>query len=640
MKSNKSPGVDGLPTTIFKLANDPLMNLLVSLYNQVLKSGQYPSEWCMGLIKPIHKRGEKNDPNNYRGITLLNVMGKIFSAVIKERLHYWAELNGLLNESQFGFRPGHKTADPIFILHTAIQAGFTRKSHTFACFVDFQKAFDSVEHRLLWQKLADSGISNKLLHLLQSMYGNASSALLLNGHISPVFPCKRGVRQGCNLSPLLFCLYVADLEQTLRNEQSGAVTLVHTRLPLLMFADDLVLLADSNTGLQRSLDILAEYCQKWHIKVNQEKTKVVVFSRSRYPQNYSFSIDESILGITNEYKYLGLLLQRNGTYKKAATTLAGQANKALFSLMSKASHLHYPKPALLGHLFDSLVRPILEYASEIWGGNLVKEIEQVHRRFCKFALGLPQSATNLAIYGELGRFPLEIRRNAIIIKFWLRLATNWDISPLLKEAYLLLSSLPSAKSWLSQIKNLLDRTGFGNAWMNPSSVDPTGFISDFSQRCEDQYRQSWESELNASSGKLRTYRLFKKEFSCEAYLNLPPYLRVPITKLRTSAHPLRIETGRYALPTPLPVEQRTCWFCTNQVEDEPHFLIACKLYDNSNARGVLFDRCSILNPAFSTMTDTDKMIFIFQSNDSNVFKHLGYYISYALNIRHKALQSI
>ena len=84
MKSNKSPGVDGLPTTIFKSASDPLMNLLVSLYNQVLKTGQYPSEWCMGLIKPIHKRGEKKDPNNYRGITLLNVMGKIFSAVIKE----------------------------------------------------------------------------------------------------------------------------------------------------------------------------------------------------------------------------------------------------------------------------------------------------------------------------------------------------------------------------------------------------------------------------------------------------------------------------------------------------------------------------------------------------------------------------
>ena len=160
----------------------------------MLKTGQYPSEWCIGLIKPIHKRGVKSDPNNYRGITLLNVMGKIFSAVIRETLRYLAESNGLLNESQFGFRPGHKNADPIFILHIAIQAGFTRKFniHVFACFVDFQKAFDSVEYRLLWQKLADSGMSNKLLHLLQSMYGNASSALLLNGHISPVFLQARG----------------------------------------------------------------------------------------------------------------------------------------------------------------------------------------------------------------------------------------------------------------------------------------------------------------------------------------------------------------------------------------------------------------------------------------------------------------
>ena len=210
-----------------------------------------------------------------------------------------------LKQIQFGFRPGHKIADPIFILHIAIQAVFTRKFNIFFCFVDYQKAFDSVEHRLLWQKLADSGMSNKLLHLLQSMYGNASSALLLDGHISPVFPCKRGVRQGCNLNNLLFCLYVADLEQTLRNEQSGAVTLVHTRLPLLMFADDLVLLADNHIGLQRSLEIRAEYCYKWHIQVNLVKTKVVVFSRDRCPQNYSFSINESIFEITNEYKYLG-----------------------------------------------------------------------------------------------------------------------------------------------------------------------------------------------------------------------------------------------------------------------------------------------------------------------------------------------
>ena len=91
-----------------------------------------------------------------------------------------------------------------------------------------------------------------------------------------------------------------------------------------------------------------------------------------------------------------------------------------------------------------------------------------------------------------------------------------------KRSSTLLSSFSQVMdSWLSQIKNLLDHTGFGNVWLNPSSVDPTGFILHFSLRCEDQYRQSWESELNDSSGKLRTYHLFKKEFTCKAYLKLP-----------------------------------------------------------------------------------------------------------------------
>ena len=139
--------------------------------------------------------------------------------------------------------------------------------------------------------LSDSGISNELLHLLQSMYGNASSALLLNGRISPVFPCKRGVRQGRNLSPLLFCLYVADLEQTLRNEQSDVVTLVHTRLTLLMFADDLVLLADSHTGLQRCH--VAPTLSRSRAMATKRKTRHY-YSTRNFPSTVSFGMQASV----------------------------------------------------------------------------------------------------------------------------------------------------------------------------------------------------------------------------------------------------------------------------------------------------------------------------------------------------------
>ena len=101
--------------------------------------------------------------------------------------------------------------------------------------------------------------------------------------------------------------------------------------------------------------------------------------------------------------------------------------KSLFCLLKKASKLQYPNPLLLSHLFDALVRPVLEYGSETWGYIKAEEIEKVHRKFIKFALGLPSSAANLAVYGEIGRTPLDVRRNVLMVKYWLRLATDFSL---------------------------------------------------------------------------------------------------------------------------------------------------------------------------------------------------------------------
>ena len=125
------------------------------------------------MIKPIHKKGDRKSPNNYRGITLLPIMSKIFTAIIRDRLWYWADLNGKLNESQFGFRQGRRTTDALFIMSSAIQVSKKKKTPLYTCFVDFAKAFDSVNHNLLWNKLASMGLNTKMLNILQSMYGKA-----------------------------------------------------------------------------------------------------------------------------------------------------------------------------------------------------------------------------------------------------------------------------------------------------------------------------------------------------------------------------------------------------------------------------------------------------------------------------------
>ena len=199
LKKNKAPGLDGLPPLVFKMFHDQLVMFATALFNKLLEQEAYPKIWSSGSIKPIPKKGDRKCPSNYRGITLLPVMGKVFTVILRNRLLDWAEADGKLCESQFGFRQGRQTTDAVFVIATAIQSFKKRKKPLFTCFIDFAKAFDSVNHKLLWEKLATMGVSTKILNILKSMYANATSRVTINNNTSSSFPCLKGVRQGCNL---------------------------------------------------------------------------------------------------------------------------------------------------------------------------------------------------------------------------------------------------------------------------------------------------------------------------------------------------------------------------------------------------------------------------------------------------------
>ncbi len=202
-----------------------------------------------------------------------------------------------------------------------------------------------------------------------------------------------------------------------------------------MFADDLVLLADSVAGLQKAVDTLSGFCKTWDLQVNLTKTRVVPFTHPRSHNEPIITLNSIPIEVVKEYKYLGLLLSSNGSLKPAINLLAGQANKALHSLIKKATCLHYPNPHILSHLFDSLVRPITEYACEICSFSNANELELLHRHFCKFALALPSSASNLVVYGDLGHVSLMSKYKITLVKYWLRLATYWNVPSLLQGAY-------------------------------------------------------------------------------------------------------------------------------------------------------------------------------------------------------------
>ena len=179
-----------------------------------------------------------------------------------------------------------------------------------------------MNHDLLWAKLSTFGVSVKLLSILKHMYNNATSVVRYDGYTSSEYRCAKGVRQGCPLSPLLFCLFISDLDYTLKSSSTGKIVIDQEEITVIMFADDLVLLADSSEGLQQSLAVFQDYCDSWKLKINAEKSKVMIYARVPQPLQYRFFINEEEIEIVTSIKYLGLVLKSNGSLKPAVATLA------------------------------------------------------------------------------------------------------------------------------------------------------------------------------------------------------------------------------------------------------------------------------------------------------------------------------
>jgi len=279
---------------------------MVQLLNQIFTQSSYPSTWSTDVIKPILKAGDPTILNNYREITLLPTIGKIFTQILSNRISNWAINNKILNESQFGFRKGRRTTDASFIITSAIDYAKKRNHPLFACIVDLAKAFNTINHNLLWKKLMSIGLSTKILNILQSIYKDANSLVSSNDLYSYPFPCSEGVCQGCNLSPLLFNLYINDLENYLMTNSTGFIQLNHAKLYLLMFADNILLLVESPSSLQDSINYLNNFCDQWKVQINKVKTKVLIFNKPN--SKYSFSINSKPLYQCSECKYLGITL--------------------------------------------------------------------------------------------------------------------------------------------------------------------------------------------------------------------------------------------------------------------------------------------------------------------------------------------
>ena len=207
------------------------------------------------------------------------------------------------------------TLDNIFVLHSLITHCLNNNKKLYSAFIDFRKAFDFVVRDVLWFKLIESGIRGKILNIIQSMYKSIKSRVKFNNNLSCEFVSHIGVRQGECLSPFLFSMYIHDLEKELIQKGAEGIDIGMLKLYLLLYADDIVIFSNTSEGLQKGLDILSDYCQKWKLTVNIDKTKVMVFRKGGIlPRNLSFTFQGNMIEIVNKFVYLGISFSTGGSF--------------------------------------------------------------------------------------------------------------------------------------------------------------------------------------------------------------------------------------------------------------------------------------------------------------------------------------
>ena len=620
------------------------VNMYVKLFNLILFTGIYPSKWRENYIKPVFKGGCFNNPSNYRGIALSSCLGKFFSRVLYNRLEKYSENNNIICREQIGFKKGCRTSDHILTLKTIIDNTFKSNKRIYACFIDFKKAFDTINREALLHKLAEYNINGPFFNILKDMFKEVLFAVKVTEGITNMFPSTVGVKQGCILSPTLFSFYINDLTSMFDNT-CDPVTLHDIKLSSLLYADDLVLISESSEGLQNCLNKLNTYCEKWNLTVNLDKTKTMIFNKSgKKLTKDKFVLNNEVIECCTEYKYLGILFKPSGIFTNAVNLLCKKASKALFCIKKI---LYSDKMDVFSHmkLFNSCVSPILLYCSEIWSLNIVKnnktlesqylsmESVKLQIKFAKGLLNVNSKAVNTAVLAELGMYPIGIQALKSSVGFWLHILKSNENESLLYNVYKANKQLNDG--FASKVKMLLSKLNFTHVWENQCTFSKKRLLLAVVKKLNENYIIFWRNCLfnddNSINGnKLRTYRKFKVKYELEKYLllNLDKNVTKNYAKIRISNSMLAVERGRYNKTA---LENRICPLCHKEVEDEFHFIITCSEINKTRIK--MFDEISRIVPCFNSMSEENKFEFIFSCEECDILLIIVNYISEMYNER-------
>ena len=638
LANHKAAGVDGVPAEFYKLASVAvdkgarwhlLASPLAQLFNLVLK-GDYPDEWQVGALVPVPKpKANHSEKDGYRGIAVGLAIGKIYSMLLLKRLDVWAEEGGLRAAGQAGFRHGRGTPDNVFVLRHIFSKYRAQKKPVFAAFIDFKKAYDCVDHQLLWRCLHNLGLNDEMMSTLQQMYSRVQMRVKVDGQLGEAFPSDRGVRQGDPLSPLLFGLFIDRFEAFLAARLPGiGVKLGSVILQLLFYADDLALLAESKKDLQAMLEVLHDFCKATGMTVNVKKSEVVVYNsdhtRSKDP---TFSYSDQAMPLKEEFVYLGVSLHSTAIVTNILDKRVTKARAAMHAMLRRCFDLKIHSIYLRNRLFDSMVVPVLNYGCEVWGADYLSrlstlqgldEAERMHLAYLRQSLGVRKATSRAVMLAETKRQPLCAAWLKQSLRFYNKLLKREadDVVRLALEEDIALARAVKGRGsgqtpfWSFQLAKCLKDIGCrteADALLRGETVNAALCVQKL-----DEYHLAFHSKDlpgdaaisvrsqpdDASKGfKLMTYqKWFQSDIDCWAGYVYHVVARDRITALarfRMSSHNLGIETGRWGgqagggKRARVARSQRLCPCCTTGERDDEMHVFHCPAY--SDLRATLLD---------------------------------------------------
>ena len=411
IQKSKAKSLKGVSPVNLKSVGVSLATFLTPIFNDILSLQiPFPQQWLNSVLFFLYKKGEQDDPNNYRSLAIEDPIMKIFMGLLNKRLTRFAEISNLLPTFQFGFRANHSAPSAISLLHQCAKEILSKKINNksqklSAVFLDFKKAFDLTDRSQLFEKLQHNGIPYSICFLLNQILGGIDLHVKSNGATSKPFKSFNGVPQGSPLSPLLFSLYISDIVGHFKHP---GVPIGKANLNHLMYADDIVIFSPDSVALQQSLDEVSQYCDKSNLKLSIPKTKALTFYKghSLIPE---FKYKGECIENVNSFCYLGVTLTTRLSAQKHVDRVIARANSRIGQLFSSIHLSDLPFPLAL-ECFRIYILPTISYALPTWHGAISKssgnKINSLFTKFLKRYLGIPYSCQNSLIYKITNSKPL------------------------------------------------------------------------------------------------------------------------------------------------------------------------------------------------------------------------------------------